>query len=445
MSDPATIRLHEWSTVGPDDPVQGRHLRSLRLDDERDRMLVEELRARGQLYVEALRSGWRLRSRSSVGTITLGGTRVVILPKIPIEHLVRLLAAAFDLSALTLTDAECQQAVEVGGLADLLGLALLQSTERIARGGLIQNYEPRVEVLGSPRGRIDMNWAARNPRRRRLRCAFDELTLDHALNQILAAGLRVASRLVVGRRLSMDLARAADRLLPNVTRRRLSLDEVMSTLVRLDRRSSHYRPVLSLIALLAQGCGLDQLDGSGSTSLPGFMVDMNRVFERFLERHLQRHAPPGVVVERQGDLSPAFAYRHNPHGWREMRPRVDLLFRRGNEVLCLGDAKYRDHGQQPPRSKEVYQLVVYGLSRAMTMPRRVLLFYPAKPDADVPTTVLDFRAGSTDQVSVILVGVPLTRILSGAEPDWWPAEIDPDARRQVLGKNDGFRRADAGT
>ena len=421
MSAPPAIVVREWSRSTPASPDVGRVLRGRCLNDA-DRELLADLGRRARLRIEELRSGLLIETQAHIGTVTLSCLRLSILPKIRIENLMRMVAYAFELDNLVVSKATSQFRASDHGLTDLLGLSLLHAVQRIARGGLLPNYERRTEDLASPRGRIDLRHVATHPRRMTLRCTFDDLTADHLLNQVLAAGLRLAARVMASANLRIDLARAADRFFGELRRVPLSADLLRQAREALDRRSNHYETALQLVALIFEGSRLEEHAPEGQVPLSSFMLNMNAVFERFLERHLREHAPGGILVSGQEVRPDVFAYLDNPSGWGRPSIRPDLVFRHFNRVVAVGDVKYKNRHEHPPTSAELYQLTTYGLAYRMPEPREVLLFHPlGTGEKDLPTRLLFAPGAAANRVQIRLVGVPIDAVLAGEQPRWWPA------------------------
>jgi 5-methylcytosine-specific restriction enzyme subunit McrC len=412
---PATLIIREWSRSTPEDAPL---LRGLTLTGA-DRELLSDLQQRTSLRVEELRQGLLIEIGPHIGTLTLSGLHLVILPKLRLDTLMAMVAYAFNLSDLVWTDKPGAYVPAEHGFVDLLGLSLLKAVERIARGGLLSCYQNRQEELTSPRGRIDMQAAASRPRRPVLRCDFHELTTDHRLNQVLAAGLRLAAQVVQSAGLRMDLLQAAERWFVDQQRLPLTAATLQSAHHALDRRSRYYRTALSLVTLFFQGGRPGSHAPAGELSLAGFLLDMNRVFEHFLTRYLQEHTPPGLEVISQEVRTDVFAYLENPAGWRRPTIRPDLVFRYHGQTVAVGDAKYRNHQEQPPGTTELYQLITYGLAYDMPTPREVLLFYPlGSGETERPVKLLFAPGSATEKVQLRLVGVPIDDMLSG-QP-WWP-------------------------
>jgi 5-methylcytosine-specific restriction enzyme subunit McrC len=432
MTPRAVLQVREWSTTTPETPGGGALLRDVRLSAS-DRALIAELDGRASLRFTELRSGLSVSVGPHIGTVNLSSMRLAILPKLRLDNLMRMVAYAFDLSDLLITETRTSYEPADHGLIDLLGLSLLRAVERIVRGGLLPTYQSRTEDLFTPRGRLDLRHIATYPRRAALRCTYDDLTVDHELNQALAAGLRLAASVMESRDLRLDLARAADRLFGDLERRPLGGAWLEVMISGLDRRSSHYRTALTLVALIYHGARLGQHIEAGSMPLSSFMLNMNMLFERFLGRYLSEHGPDDVRIGTQEVRSDVFTYLENGGGWNQPTIRPDFVFRRRKQVVAVADAKYKNRHENPPSSAELYQLTTYGLAYAMPEPREVLLLHPlARGEFDRATTLLFAPSAAGQQVRISLVGVPVDDLLDGTVKRWWPLPVVPSAPTRVV-------------
>ena len=423
MTPTPVLHIREWSTTTPETPGVGGVLRGLRLTDK-DRGLLSELEGRASLRFTELRSGLAISVGPHVGTVSLSGLRVVIMPKIRIANLMRMVAYAFDISDLLVTETRTAYTPADDGLIDLLGLSLLRSIELIARGGLLPSYQVRNEDLATPRGRLNMLHIATHRHLTTLHCTYDDLTVDHELNQLLASGLRFATSVMQSADIRLDLARAADRFFGDLSRIPLDAEQLRVAFEGLDRRSSHYRAALTLIALIHQGARLGEHAEAGVMQLSSFMLNMNMVFERFLGRYLAENSPVSIRISAQDVRSDVFSYLQNAGGWKKPTIRPDFIFSQHHRVIAVADAKYKNRYEHPPTSAELYQLITYGLSYTMPDPREVLLLHPLQSDEfERPTTLLFAPSAATQEVRIRLVGVPIDGLLDGTVSYWSPLTL----------------------
>lgn len=196
----------------------------------------------------------------------------------------------------------------------------------------------------------------------------------------------------------------ADRSLIGELEGRASLrfTELRSLVDDLDRRSSHYRTALTLVALIHQGARLGEHAPDGELPLSSFLLNMNLVFERFLGRYLSEHAPDDIRISTQEVRGDVFNYLDNASGWNRPTIRPDFVFRRHQNTIALGDAKYKNRYAHPPSAAELYQLTSYGLVYAMPEPREVLLLHPLTNGELERATTLLFTPAAVAQLNAVL-------------------------------------------
>lgn len=429
IAGPPVLTLREWSRATPEDTPL---LRKRCLTDA-DRRVLAGLARHTSLRVVELRQGLLVEVGPHIGTVALSGIRIDILPKLRLDRVMALVTQAFTLDDLCLLPEVGEQTPAAQGFVDLLGLALLRGVRSLVRRGLTRRYQAREESLSCPQGRIDFRRRISAPRQAALPCRFQDLNERHLLNQVLAAGLRLAADLVHSARLRDEIRGTVERCFGAQRRLTLTRSVLLAARAGLDRQTQHYATALKLIVLLAEGSRLGHYAAhGGGLLLGGFLLDMNRVFERFVTRYLQHHAPREIQVLSQDTRTGVFAYLDNPGGWRQPAIRPDLVFMRHGRPLAIGDAKYQDHSRQPPDAAELYQLVTYALAYALPAPREVMLLYPLAADRRAkPAALLFTPDGALDRVRIRLVGVPLDELLNGAA--WWPLDCDPTATARPRG------------
>lgn len=402
------ITLSEWSCAGPGE-FEG--LRGAELTDT-DRAFLAGLDGRA-LQVSELKAGLKICSQHFVGTVQLSGLRISIVPKLGLQNVLGMVAFAHSIPVSRYDRlAGYQRSSE--GLADLLAEAYLRQVETLARRGLSARYQAQEEHLTSPRGRICMRSAATRVGTVAVKCRYDEYNTDHALNRALAQGLRLASRVVLDRELGFQLLRARDRLFGELEPVSLGPHQLAELLCGLDRSTSHYRPALSLLQLLVEGCRLQQHVPAGEAIQLSFLLDMNLLFERFLESYFRQTAPRYYQVLTQSSHSEHFSYSENPRRWNRPVMRPDLLFSRSGQIIAVGDAKYKDRVGKGIESSELYQLTVYGMSFA----RRVFLFHPLDLGQGDRPAKLEYSPLHSPSVSIEVVGVPVDDILKDGLESW---------------------------
>ena len=235
--------------------------------------------------------GYRIASRSWVGTVQFPGGSIRVRPKVPVRNLLAMLLYAHELADLrALTGIASRHA---NSLYELLVMVLVTWVERLTKGGLYREYLPREEVLAGVRGKIV-------PHRSRLRegrahCLYGELGYSTALNIVIKATLMWILSRDIERALKMR-ARSLLRLLGQVANEPLSAASFRR--VRFSRLNMGYRKIIGLCRAIYDASIYDEK--GAQVEFSGYMVSMERLFEAFLYGAVGR-AFSGVTKQSRRD------------------------------------------------------------------------------------------------------------------------------------------------
>lgn len=415
------VRLREWEVVQPDrDDASG--VRGVALGSNDDRAVARALARAGMLEVIELREGISVRAFAHVGRIQLGNVVITIEPKLPAADLLALFRHAYGLRNLRLFDTT-EFAAGDHLVQDLIAEQLLTEVVELIECGVSRRYVSNSELLGNPRGRIDMEHLARHmplvlPR---LPCRHALRSADHHLNRVVLEGLVLAAAVARDSRLRNQLAQLAAAMTAEVRRTTLNASALRSAWDQLDRMTSSYSAALRLIEIIL-ACSAVAFDGEVKVQVPGFLFDMNRFFQALVGRILRDQLPDLEVRDEHG-LSGMMRYlpSHNPRARRAPMPRPDFgLVLRGRTVALL-DAKYRDLWNGSLPRDMLYQLAIYAMSQQNAMAG---IIYPTTA-VDATEAVIEVRAPHDRSVlgHVALRPLVLPRFLSALQ------EASPGAAR----------------
>jgi 5-methylcytosine-specific restriction enzyme subunit McrC len=288
-----------------------------------------------EVVATAERGIYRVAARQHVGRIGLpGGGLLVIEPKVGVRHLFHMLAVAADLARFQPPPAELAPDPEI---YPFVLATLVRQVETLLQAGLYQGYEEREDDLPFVRGRINLPAQLRRhgDLRHRHICVYAERTPDTAENRIIAATLRALPALLApGEAVLIRHARALLRRFAEVTP--LSRGQALLALERLTlhRLNAAYAPVLGLCRLALHHLSL--VEQAGAHPFASFLVEMPRLFERYLTVRLREHlAPAGlrIVAQRRDYLDEAARVG--------IRPDVLVYPAAGDAPVLVLDAKYR--------------------------------------------------------------------------------------------------------
>ncbi len=321
---PGTIILHEFES------------RELALSPAAHALLTTRYPRQLEIVATAQPGLYRITARQHVGRIGLpGGGLLVIEPKVGVRHLFHMLAVAADLARFQPPPAELAPDPEI---YPFVLATLVRQVEELLRAGLYQGYEEREDDLPFIRGRINLPAQLRRhgDLRHRHVCVYAERTPDTAENRIIAATLRALPALLspLAEGPLIRHVRALLRRFAEVTP--LSRGQALLALERLTlhRLNVAYAPVLGLCRLALHHLSL--VEQAGANPFASFLVEMPRLFERFLTVRLREHlAPAGfrIVAQRRDYLDEAARVG--------IRPDVLVYPTDGDAPVLVLDAKYR--------------------------------------------------------------------------------------------------------
>lgn len=294
-----------------------------------------------------------LTARQYVGTIVLGDVRIIIRPKVPVENLFYMLSYAYDLLQTFPEEA----GLEVSDLLESIVKFFVHQVEGLVRRGIYRSYITYDDNHTFLRGRLLM---AEHLRRNAVQVQrfyqhIHEYTADVLENRILNFTLWQLSRLDYRRpELRQHLRRTLSAFseVSFIPIRPEMCDQVIYT-----RLNSAYRPPISLAHLLLQHLSLE--GRPGEVPFIAFLVDMNRVFEKFVAEFLKEH----FNIQDQKEIK-------LDNEKREVgRPDI-ILLRNGQPCLVL-DTKYKGFNGGPDEADR-NQMFMY--CHALNLPQGILIY-----------------------------------------------------------------------
>lgn len=383
----------------------------------RDRLLAERLGGGGdgRLVVEELREGVRVRASSWIGVVRFEHFEVRVDPKLAGDSLcvVQMLEATAGIDALRRNSGGRQMLAEGTDLFDLFALLLTEECERLVKGGLLQDYVEEEDDLPIARGRIlwERQALQRFGRVDRLACRFDELKQDVTENRLLAVALGLCGQRARNDKVARK-ARELEALFREVCDPEAFAEEHLAEL-GYNRLNEHYRDAHSLANLVREARGTDDILATGAHRCFAFLLDMNALFEHFMEVAL-RFALSGKGLRVQ------FQQRNRFVVWDVTRQRSyttiipDFVIEplEGPSAQLTVDAKYKDYDARRLDTSDVYQSFLYAFAyRGRTGQPRSLVIYPSEKPPHSPQQLQIRTGGAGKDARLDIIGVHVPSLL----------------------------------
>ena len=249
----------------------------------------------------------------------------------------------------------------------------------------------------------------------RIICRFDELEHDIVENRLLAAALRVtSSSRITSVPLQHRISRLRSVLEPICDTEHLDLAAVRTTLTY-NRLNEHYETAHRLAWLLLDALGVDDLLAPGETRSFSFLLDMNRLFERFVTRVVEQVLPATRYrVTSQIPFSSVVWNVSSQRPYTRIMPDV-VVERRGDPSRRVAiDAKYKLYDERGFDPGDIYQTFLYAFALGGTGgdgAPTALLAYPATIEEPRRTRLRIRRLPDGTGAEIVGVGLPVSALL----------------------------------
>lgn len=316
---------------------------------------------------------------SYVGHFKLPSGRIVIVrPKIDAACVFQMLGYIFTDEHRKLFELpEVQYASERLLFEPLVERFSTLVTARTKRG-LLQDYIRREENLGVLRGALNIRAHVQENlgRENRVHCRFFEQTVDIPDNRFVKAALWHLLR----------FGGWTPRTTQSLIRNLHHFDGVTLEPLRpqgmpnrhYHRLNDDYQPIHELCRLFAECSSVSE--HFGSIRLNGLLLDMNKLFEKFVEKafvNVSRRSECKVNPQESTLLSLST-------GSPKIRPDVTVWSE--DRVVAIADAKYKKDYSTPPNT-DVYQVITYGT--VLDCPEVYLLYPETEVDAERDLQVIN--------------------------------------------------------
>jgi 5-methylcytosine-specific restriction enzyme subunit McrC len=363
--------------------------------------LLEHHRGHVEVLPTGRRDRYRLTALGCVGVLVVPTCRLVIRPKIPLANLFAMLD---PLAPVPVASDAVAPATGTETLEFLAGQLTRGMSERVG-AGLHRAYRERREQGTVLHGRLDLPAQLREApgRKDQLHSQYDDFAVDVSCNRAVKA---TAELLLASPLLGPDVRAALRQALAGFEDvSSVPLSPQLWEAVESESMPMEYHPLLDLCRLLADS--LTPGETAGAIAAPGFLLDMERVFER----HVTRGVVESFARSRRYTLSVQATHtvNHPVAEQPDVMMRPDLTIDRDGRPLLVVDAKWK----RLPKSlvtADLYQVLAYGVTLGA---EGVGLVYPGKrrrvweyrfTHTPLRLTVFTLRVGGTREACLRSAG-----------------------------------------
>jgi McrBC 5-methylcytosine restriction system component len=337
---------HEWLLFNDYKELQKRHIDALlQFNDNHHNK-----------YLQVGRKG--VKFRQYVGVLQVGNITIEILPKTDNsgdknkwrDVLLKMLKECRLLKTEYLDHAFLQ--LRSNSLLEIyLGL-FLNRVERLVHEGLIKKYAKWEGNQLTLKGQLlfGKNISNNFVHQERFYVRYTEYSYTNCLNQLLYKTLHLFPLMTN----NPNLLNGANRLLlhfPEMPDCKVN-ESTFEKLV-FDRKSERYKEALTISKMLLLNFWPD-IKG-GAENVIAILFDMNKLWEEFVFRRLQRAADAGTIVTRQ---QKKFWYNNSMGKYKWVIP--DIVVQRGGRTVIL-DTKWKIIKDNTPSDDDLKQMFVYNL------------------------------------------------------------------------------------
>ena len=300
----------------------------------------------------------------TIGALEIGDVSVSIRPKLDIGRV--LFLASYAMDAFELRDGERFSFPDADALVEALVPMFAATARRAFSCGLVHGYRTEEEALHTVRGRIRIG----DQVRRRfgipmpVEVRYDDFTDDVLINRLVKAAVTKLSRMRISSRSSRTSLGWIDATLDNVALVEYPPSAVPE--VVFDRLNEHYREVVGLARLILRHATIET--GRGTVPAPGFLMDMNRVFQEFVTQALREALGLSDRTFRSDSGMPDVTLDEA----RRVDLRPDLSWWDGPICRFVGDVKYKRVRDAHVPNADLYQLLAY--ATALDLPGGLLVY-----------------------------------------------------------------------
>ena len=379
----------------------------------RDKQFIKKLK---KIEIQQLSEGVLIEVKDRIGVIHFDSFTLSIRPKLEIINVVHMMMVANGLNHLHRYQSTRYYtfAEDEVSLFDWIALLFTDASAKILKDGLLRGYIIEEDALSVMRGRLKV---IDQVRRRygqidKLECRYDEHHTNIIENQILHSALALCYRHVSNTSLRRRIKSLLNVFAASSSSMTLNWRDVRATLTY-NRLNDRYEDAHKLAWVIFDNLNIGDIATTGETGGFAFLIDMNTLFEKFVEvvvREALKHQP--FTVETQ-----VVSHKHIwdievDKSYKSLRPDIVVTVATGEARTLSIDVKYKLYDGKDLSSSDIYQTFLYSIAFNTSENRipTALILYPASIESS-SREQLEIRNDKKPRAKLTAYGIDVPQVL----------------------------------
>lgn len=299
-----------------------------------------------------------IQFNSYVGVIQIGGLTVEILPKVDNDNsnseeqkkkwqgvLLNMLRVCKRITVDNVSETNLSK--RYNSILEVYFEMYLNEVESLIKQGLIKTYRRIQSNQLALKGKLlfAQNIQKNVVHKEKFYCEHQVYDKEHLLHLILLSGLKVLDSLV-----SNHLKDKLNRLLFEFNDyKEITINTTHFNKICLNRKSLSYQKAIDIAKMIILNYSPNL--NSGNDNMLTILFDMNKLWEEYIYRILQKHKPEGYKVNFQNKTS----------FWEHKTIRPDLVITSDKEEIFVIDTKWKIVASGNPSDDDLKQMFTYNL------------------------------------------------------------------------------------
>ena len=310
-----------------------------------------------------------IKFNSHVGVIQIGGLAIEILPKADNSNsnseeqkqkwqnvLLNMLKICKKINVDNISETALKK--RYNAILEVYFEMYLNEVEKLIQKGLIKKYRRVQKNQLALKGKLvfTKNIQKNNAHKERFYCEHQVYDKNHLLHEIIYRGLKILDGFIFG-----HLKDKLNRVLFHFSDfKEVTINEAHFSKIIANRKSQPYNKAIDIAKMIILNYAPNL--NSGNDNMLALLFDMNKLWEEYIYRILQKYKPVDYNISPQNSTK----------FWETKRIKPDIVIKHKEETLII-DTKWKIISSYKPSDDDLKQMFAYNL---FWKAEKSMLLYP---------------------------------------------------------------------